>query len=110
MEIRQMEEKREESKEELTRLQEESAQLDGELKQISREKEQIEEAVKESEKREAQLQEQILGWQKEQEVQRAELEQQNARIESCIWSLQMPDRKKNLQGRISNVSKKKSEI
>ena len=33
-----MEEKREESKEELTRLQEESAQLDGELKQISREK------------------------------------------------------------------------
>ena len=87
MEIRQMEEKREESKEELTRLQEESAQLDGELKQISREKEQIEEAVKESEKREAQLQEQILGWQKEQEVQRAELEQQNARIEKLHLEL-----------------------
>ena len=50
-------------------------------------KEQIEEAVKESEKREAQLQEQILGWQKEQEVQRAELEQQNARIEKLHLEL-----------------------
>lgn len=43
--------------------------------------------MKESEKREAQLQEQILGWQKEQEVQRAELEQQNARIEKLHLEL-----------------------
>ena len=108
MEIRQMEEKREESKEELTRLQEESAQLDGELKQISREKEQIEEAVKESEKREAQLQEQILGWQKEQEVQRAELEQQNARIEKLHLELANAGQKEEFAGQ--NLKRIEKEI
>ena len=108
MEIRQMEEKREESKEELTRLQEESAQLDGELKQISREKEQIEEAVKESEKREAQLQEQILGWQKEQEVQRAELEQQNARIEKLHLELANAGQKEEFAGQ--NLNRIEKEI
>ncbi len=108
MEIRQMEEKREESKEELTRLREESAQLDGELKQISREKEQIEEAVKESEKREAQLQEQILGWQKEQEVQRAELEQQNARIEKLHLELANAGQKEEFAGQ--NLKRIEKEI
>ena len=108
MEIRQMEEKREESKEELTRLQEESAQLDGELKQISREKEQIEEAVKESEKREAQLQEQILGWQKEQEVQRAELEKQNARIEKLHLELANAGQKEEFAGQ--NLKRIEKEI
>ena len=108
MEIRQMEEKREESKEELTRLQEESAQLDGELKQISREKEQIEEAVKDSEKREAQLQEQILGWQKEQEVQRAELEQQNARIEKLHLELASAGQKEEFAGQ--NLKRIEKEI
>lgn len=108
MEIRQMEEKREESKEELTRLQEESVQLDGELKQISREKEQIEEAVKESEKREAQLQEQILGWQKEQEVQRAELEQQNARIEKLHLELANAGQKEGFAGQ--NLKRIEKEI
>ena len=103
-----MEEKREESKEELTRLQEESAQLDGELKQISREKEQIEEAVKESEKREAQLQEQILGWQKEQEVQRAELEQQNARIEKLHLELANAGQKEEFAGQ--NLKRIEKEI
>ena len=106
MEIRQMEEKREESKEELTRLRK-NLPVRRELSR-SAGKEQIEEAVK-SLKREAQLQEQILDGRRTGSPE-AELEQQNARIESCIWSLQMPDRKKNLQGRISNVSKKKSEI
>ena len=108
MEIRQMEEKREESKEELTRLQEESAQLDGELKQISREKEQIEAAVKESEKREEQLQEQILGWQKEQEVQRAELEQHNVRIEKLHLELANAKQKEEFAGQ--NLKRIEKEI
>ena len=66
--------------------------------------------MKDSEKREAQLQEQILGWQKEQEVQRAELEQQNARIEKLHLELASAGQKEEFAGRILNVSKKKSEI
>lgn len=110
MEIRQMEEKREESKEELTRLQEESAQLDGELKQISREKEQIEEAVKESEKEKHSCRNRSWDGRKNRKSRGRSWSSRTPALKSCIWSLQMPDRKKNLQGRISNVSKKKSEI
>ena len=71
-------------------------------------KEQIEEAVKESEKREAQLQEQILGWQKEQEVQRAELEQQNARIEKLHLELANAGQKEEFAGQ--NLKRIEKEI
>ena len=64
--------------------------------------------MKESEKREAQLQEQILGWQKEQEVQRAELEQQNARIEKLHLELANAGQKEEFAGQ--NLKRIEKEI
>jgi chromosome segregation protein len=87
MEIRQMEEKLDESKGELARLRTESADLDAQLVQIKQEKHLINEAVLDSEKQEKMLQEQIEAWQKEQEIQRIALEKQNGKTESLRLKL-----------------------
>lgn len=87
MEIRQIEDKRTESKGELARLKAEASDIDAQIAQIENEKALIKEDLTLSEKKEQEIQEQIEAWQKEQEAERAEQETQSVKTEALRLEL-----------------------
>ena len=107
MEIRQMEEKREESKEELTRLPGRICPVRRRIKADQPGKEQIEEAVKESEKkRSTAARNRSWDGRKNRKSRGRSWSSRTPVLKSCIWSLQIAGQKEEFAGAESQTYRK----